>query len=269
MLLQLNSVKLMATEKKGIPNAPRHRTHPSKEPEGALRTERRKKKARRVTQKLRTKVAAHTDQAPPGTKQQIGNEERLLLIARRAVQLHGFEGKPYREIARQIQEEFKLTNLPSIPTLCRWMKLGMAEFLEDIIDLQKQLRIDQFNALEDLKRRWRKAALRELNVRRFTKVNGEVIEEVDENAYKEHYRAADIFIKACARQAKLLGLDVTGNEDKADGKHHSPEEIYLYIQRMLEANPTPLKKVKRADGREVETFGNLEFCLDSGKEDPI
>ena len=139
------------------------------------------------------------------------------------------------------------------------MKLGEAEFFEDINDMRKQLRMEQFNECEELKREWHKAASRKIYVSRIKIVDGEPIEIVDEEAFKEQAKAAEIYLKLMERQAKLLGLDFAGNEGEKD-KQQSPQEIYLFVSQMLQRD-------QLQQGQEITRFGNLELCLDSGRDE--
>jgi hypothetical protein len=214
--------------------------------------------------RLQEKAAARTYLAPPDAKQQLSNEERLLVIAHRAVYLYGVECKPYRKIAIQIQAEFQLVHTPSVTTVCRWMNIGRAEFLEDIRTMRDQLRLQQFNEVEDIKRRWIEAAMRNLDVRKRRMRNGQMVEEVDEDDFQAHCKAAEIVLKCCERQAKLVGLDLAAN-DEGKEKHQSPQEIYLFIQDMIQKNGLQTVGEKVINGQTVQTFGELELCLDSPK----
>ena len=219
----------------------------------------RLKKRRNITDKLRNKVAAQTDLAPPGARQQISNEERLVILARRAVYLHGFECMPYREIAKKLKEEFSLSYLPPIPTICRWMTIGKAEFLDDLTDMRNQLRFQQFNECEELKTEWLQVALRNVLVRRYEMHDGKQVEVIDEDPIKECSKGAEIYLKILDRQARLLGMDLAGTETQ-EGKRQTPQEIYLYIQNLIQNN-APSEKTLNARG--IPTFGGLELCLDS------
>lgn len=210
-----------------------------------------------LSKAIKRRVTAMTEAAAPDGKQQIGNEERLTLIVRRAVYLHGIEGKPYRVIAQQLKDEFKLANLPAASTICRWMKLGQAEFLDDINDMRKQLRIEQFNECEELKAKWFAAANREILIVRHRMVDGKKIEIIDENAFNEQAKAATIYLKLMERQAKLIGLDLAGTEPQEGGKQ-SAQDIYLWISQQIQNDP------KLAQDKKRTHFGNLELCLDSG-----
>ena len=217
----------------------------------------------RLSDKLKDRVAARTDLSPPEVKQQLGNEERISILSRRAVYLHGFEGRPYRVIATMLADEFKLVTVPSISSICEWLRVGKVEFMKDIVDMRMQIRLQQFDECEDLKRQWFAAANRQILVARTKVIDGQPMEIIDENAFDEQAKALGGYIKLMERQAKLLGLDLSGVEEEKGGKQ-SPQEIYLYISQMLNQNP-----IKQAQGQEVRRFGGLELCLDSGKKSEL
>lgn len=223
----------------------------------------------RLSQTTRRRVAARTEAAPPNAKQQVSNEERLSLIVRRAVYLHGIECQPYRVIAQQLRDEFNLAFTPAISTICNWMAKGNAEFYDDIKELQKQIRLQQFEECEELKGKWFDAAHRKIEVTRTRIQDGSPVEIVDENAFAEQARAAEIYLKLLARQAKLLGLDM---ETSTEGKNDKIDiqQIYLSISRLITYGPRP---EKQEDGKVVALpilrFGELEMCLDSGAENEL
>lgn len=206
----------------------------------------------------RRQVIAKTKLAPSEVQQQITNEERMALVGQAAIRKHALEGKPYRVIAEELWQEFKLEVCPSLTAVCRWIASAKEVLLHEISDLQIQLRMEQLNELEELKRPWWEAATRNLLVRRTVMRDGRAIEEVDEDAFKEHEKAANVVIKLMERQARLLGLDLAGSDDNK-GKATNIQEIYMFISQQLNSAP-----IKLADGREVETFGGLELSLDSG-----
>ena len=217
----------------------------------------------RRVRKFQREPAARTESMTPNDHAQAANEERMAVIAKRAVYLHGFEGKPYRVIAQQLKEEYSLAFVPSMPTMCRWMNLGKAELLDDIKELRSQLTIQQFNECEDLKATWFEAANRNLEVKRLRMCNGEQVEEVDEDAFAEQAKAAEVYIKLMDRQAKLLGLDLARpNDTGRDGKVDL-QEIYLYVSKHITYGTAP-------DGsKRVKRFGDLELCLDSVEADEL
>ncbi len=90
-------------------------------------------------------------------------------------------------------------------------------------------------------------------------VDGEKIEIIDENAFNEQTKALTAYVKLMERQAKLLGLDLAGNEGEKD-KQQSPQEIYLFVSQMLQRD-------QLQQGQEITRFGNLELCLDSGRDE--
>lgn len=157
-----------------------------------------------------------------------GHEERLASYIKRTLQLHG-EGEPFHRIALKIADEYQLEKVPAVSTVANWRAQGFDAINEDIHELQVQLRMDQFNTLEDMKSKWLPLATAErLAIMRWKMVEGELQPELDENAIAEQVKANEQVIKIMARQAKLLGLDLQAPEEKKDGDM-SMQSLQLWI----------------------------------------
>lgn len=171
-----------------------------------------------------------------------GNETRLHLYIKRTLELVA-EGWPHHRIANQIHQEFNLERIPAITTVARWKASGFDALSSDIQELQTQLRIDQFNQLEDMKSKWLPLATAErLELMRWKMVEGELQPELDENAIAEQVKANEQVIKIMTRQAKLLGLDLQPPEHK-DGTQMTFQEVQLWIINQQSQMQNPAAEV--------------------------
>lgn len=143
-----------------------------------------------------------------GKTAQAGHEERLASYIKRTLQLKQI-GHPLYRIAQIISEEFNLEVIPHIATVALWRKQAMEAVTDDILVLQQQLRIDQFNELEQMKVKWLAVATADdIQIQRWRMEEGELQPFMDENATKEQIEATKQVVNIMSRQAKLLGLDI-------------------------------------------------------------
>lgn len=185
-------------------------------------------KAKRKKRKAVNATIALADRKPDGDPL-AGHEARLALYIKRTLQLKRLD-YPHWEVAEIIADEYKLDSIPAITTVADWYKKGMAAVREDIEELQWQMRIEQFNQLEKLKRKWMPLAMSDaLEIRRWVMEEGTLQPELDENAVKEQIEATKQVVNIMARQAKLLGLDLTQSTNKDGDGPGTVQDLQLWM----------------------------------------
>lgn len=158
-----------------------------------------------------------------------GHEARLASYVKRTLELKRLD-YPHWEVAQMIADEYKLDSIPAITTVADWYKKGMSAVREDIEELQWQMRIEQFNQLEKLKRKWMPLAMSDaLEIRRWVMEEGTLQPELDENAIKEQIEATKQVVNIMARQAKLLGLDLTQSTNKDGDGPGTVQDLQLWM----------------------------------------
>lgn len=202
----------------------------------------------------RKTFAKQISKGKTGPSQSLSNSEREAIICHRAVEIKALEHLSHRQLGERLQKEFDLVYTPSVPTISKWLHDGKMALWFDIKEMQKQIRLEQFNELEEMKTSLRGAALRKFEVERTKVVDGERIKVVTEQHLSEQTKAIEAFTKLCARQAALLGLDL-GREDGERGKE-TVKDLYVWINNHIsgasgEKNVTPMKLIElEADGTE-------------------
>jgi len=139
---------------------------------------------------------------------QVGRDERLVAFVQRAVEL---KRKDYfhHQIAQIIADEFKLSVVPSIPTISYWLAKDYEIRAEDIEEMKKQMRQEEFKRLEKLIAKWMPIALADdLQIQRWHFEEGVLQPFMDENATKEQLEATKVITKLIDQEAKLMGLNM-------------------------------------------------------------
>lgn len=158
-----------------------------------------------------------------------GHELRLKSFVKRAAEL---KRKDYwhSEIAEIIAEEYQLVSVPGIATIADWLKKADQAMQADIVELQLQLRMQQYSDLDKLKRKWMIIATAdELEIRRWKMVEGELQPELDEKAIAEQLKASEVIIKIMTQQAKLLGLNMEAALASSGDGPASLQELQLWM----------------------------------------
>ncbi len=196
-------------------------------PEPAVKNKRSKKRARTTLVRK---------DHPEGSSNAVGHEERLAHYILRTLEL---KRKGYRlfQIAEMIATEFNLTHVPHIATVHNWSVTGMKEVNHDILQLQLELRINQFNELEKLKDKWMPIACADqLKIQRWKMEEGTLQPFMDENATAEQLKATNELVKIMARQAKLLGLDMEKAVTKDGEGPANLQELQIWL---INHHPAP------------------------------
>jgi hypothetical protein len=193
--------------------------------------EAKKKRAKRKGRPGKTTVGL-VDRKPDGTPL-AGHEARLASYVKRTLQLKRLDYS-HGEVAAMIADEYKLESIPAITTIADWYKKGMSAIREDIEELQWQMRIEQFNQLEKLKRKWMPLALSDsLEIQRWAMQEGEPQPFMDENAIAEQIDATKQVVNIMARQAKLLGLDLAQATTKDGEGPGTVQDLQLWMIQQI------------------------------------
>lgn len=180
----------------------------------------------------------------------VGTAERTILLQKRSLELHA-RGYYLRDIAEELQKEFGLERVPSVPSVHAYLQAQKAEFLADIKALQKAIRIEQYNEVEETKRKYYKIAMEPCICTRTTvKQDGEAFDIIHEDDFDRQIDALNGYLKCCQRQASLLGLDLKEARDE-QGNVMSPQDFHLWIiNHVTKAEEKPAQ-AHEVDGRPV------------------
>lgn len=150
-----------------------------------------------------------------------------LQVALRATHLRAI-GWMYQEIPDQLVKEFNIQR-PSPGTVCDWVTELDWAASADFAQLQERMRLDAFWQIEKIKSRWIPIALGNVAIKRteFDAESSTWKETIDEKAYAEQVKAADVVFKAIDRQAKLLKLNLADEIKQND--QVSIHDLQLWI----------------------------------------
>lgn len=149
----------------------------------------------------------------------------------------GYRVKGYspREIADAIADEFNITSPIHHKTIYTWLDEGRAMVTRKI-GLHREEHIETVIPRTEAQiRHWLPKATGQSRfaVARMEKVNGELIEVIDENVFKEEAKAAEIVLKTLEQQRKVLGIGLATSESDTDNKAASLTQINVLLQQVI------------------------------------
>lgn len=190
----------------------------------------------KVQRKSKVKKAANPTIAIKGAKRGatnkealVGHEARMEVYIARTLALKRLNYYHY-EIAEEIAKEFDLVDVPAITTIATWLQKGRSAIREDIEELAWQMRLEAFQELDRMKRKFLQIACAdELQIKRWAMIEGEMQPVLDENAVKEQLKAGQLVVQILARQAKLLGMDLEKSVTPQGEGPQSLSELHLWL----------------------------------------
>lgn len=151
---------------------------------------------------------------PPENHALVGNEERLAVLRRRALQLR-IQGKQYRVIADEIALEFELEGTPAINTVHDWVEAALREGLrEQKQEAKNYVRLVMERSEQIIQSLYPYAAGLYV-VERTRVIDGVPMKIIDAEVLDERIKAAGEIRKQHDSVLKAMG--VTGPERKDDG----------------------------------------------------
>lgn len=217
----------------------------------------RKQAKRKSRRKAHQGTLVSVDHNPEASTND-GHEDRLKLYMRAAADLKS-RGYTYQEIAPKIAEQFRLVAQPHFMTVARWCWKADETIDEEIKEIARHLRWDQWNELERMKNILMPiVCAEELEIRRWAVINGEKQPVFDEEAVAERLKACAEVVKIHARQAKLMNLDLGQAEVEKGGVSTLAEIQAWLIQRSASGALAAEREPIDVDGEVLEISSGIE-----------
>ncbi len=134
-----------------------------------------------------------------------GSGERIMMCRRLAFE-HRMDGLTLRESAMKIADDMNLESIPSEPTVHTWIMSATSNIVGEMTELAKEWLPVLIGRLEKINHRFFRMALGGIHVERQIKQDGMDITIIDEKAFNEQIKAADLIRKNIETASKLLGI---------------------------------------------------------------
>lgn len=216
--------------------------------------------------KIKTKKRARTPAAVRATRKVGGNslagtDERLMLCKKLAYEMR-MDDYPLVEIAETIAKQLNLEKVPSVPTVSEWITTSYNLIVGEVKEMAKQQMMVNAENLKKIIKRYMPMAMGSLHVEREETIDGFTIKVIDEKAFAEQMKAADLVGKTVERLHKLISPEEKVKEPGETGGIRSFQMVVL--QELHNHIHYPEKEAKVIEG-DFLTLESGNPALDSLK----
>lgn len=183
--------------------------------------------------------------------------ERLDLIEE-ATELRSL-GYTYETIAKKVAEKFSLVPVPSTVSAYNWVKRGFAFRAMTLAERQEDVIKDGLANLDKQLERWSPtAAGKKLCILRKKIVDGVEIDVLDEDAYDEQIKAANLVAKLIALKGTLVGAGKVAKEESETLDASKMLNLVMNVNQYIHIKGAPEPKTIEIEGERLELESGLE-----------